>query len=152
MPLRPFHLAFPVYDLATTRHFYETVLGCSVGRTDTRWIDFNFFGHQITAHLVDDPGRSTVSPNRDPIDRPMSNAVDGHAVPVSHWGVILTPEVWQSLCQQLQAHAVDFIIQPHTRFAGQPGEQSTLFIRDPSGHALEFKSFQADEQIFASNP
>lgn len=152
MSLRPFHLAFPVYDLATTRHFYETVLGCSVGRTDTRWIDFNFFGHQITAHLVDAPDRSMGSPNSSAIDHPMSNAVDGHAVPVSHWGVILTPEAWQALCQQLQAHTVDFLIQPHTRFAGQPGEQSTLFIRDPSGHALEFKSFQADEQIFAPNP
>lgn len=136
--LRPFHVAFPVYDLASTRHFYETILGCSVGRTCDRWIDFNLFGHQITAHLVDD------APSAVP-----TNAVDGHGVPVSHWGVILTPTAWQALAQRLRQAQVTFLIEPYQRFVGQVGEQSTLFVVDPSGNALEFKAFAQDESIFA---
>lgn len=136
--LRPFHVAFPVYDLASTRHFYETVLGCSVGRTDPNWIDFNLFGHQVTAHLVAN-NRPTVP----------TNSVDGHGVPVSHWGVILTPAEWQVLADRLRQAQVKFLIEPYQRFAGQVGEQSTLFITDPSGNALEFKAFGRDESIFA---
>jgi uncharacterized protein len=137
--LRPFHVAFPVYDLAATRHFYETVLGCSVGRTAPTWIDFNLFGHQVTAHLV-----ST--------DRPEipTNLVDGHGVPVSHWGIILTPTEWQSLANRLRQAQVEFLIEPYQRFVGQVGEQSTLFIKDPGGNALEFKAFADDSSIFAS--
>ncbi|MBE9158936.1 VOC family protein [Nodosilinea sp. LEGE 06152] len=136
--LRPFHVAFPVYDLSSTRHFYETVLGCSVGRTSDRWIDFNLFGHQITAHLVDE-ARSVVP----------TNAVDGHGVPVSHWGVILTPTEWHTLADRLRQAQVKFLIEPYQRFVGQVGEQATLFITDPSGNALEFKAFAQDESIFA---
>ncbi|WP_035986265.1 VOC family protein [Leptolyngbya sp. KIOST-1] len=136
--LRPFHVAFPVYDLSSTRHFYEIVLGCSVGRTSDRWIDFNLFGHQITAHLVDQ--------NRPEVP---TNAVDGHGVPVSHWGVILTPAEWQVLADRLRQLQVKFLIAPYQRFVGQVGEQATLFITDPSGNALEFKAFAQDESIFA---
>lgn len=138
--LRPFHVAFPVYDLASTRHFYETVLGCPVGRTAATWIDFNLFGHQITAHLVAVPPPGAGVP---------TNAVDGHGVPVSHWGVILTPTDWQSLADRLRQAQISFLIAPYRRFAGQIGEQSTLFITDPSGNALEFKAFGQDENIFA---
>jgi extradiol dioxygenase family protein len=137
--LRPFHVAFPVYDLAATRHFYETVLGCSVGRTSPTWIDFNLFGHQVTAHLAPAP-QPTVP----------TNTVDGQDVPVSHWGVILTPPEWQILADRLQQAQITFLIRPHQRFAGQVGEQFTLFIVDPSGNALEFKAFTDDDRIFAS--
>jgi extradiol dioxygenase family protein len=136
--LRPFHVAFPVYDLASTRHFYETVLGCPVGRKAPTWIDFSLFGHQITAHLVAEP-RPTVP----------TNAVDGHGVPVSHWGVILTPAEWHTLADRLRQAQVTFLIEPYQRFVGQVGEQFTLFITDPSGNALEFKAFAQDERIFA---
>ncbi len=136
--LRPFHVAFPVYDLVSTRHFYETLLGCSVGRTAASWIDFNLYGHQITAHQV--------AETRPPIP---TNAVDGRGVPVSHWGVILTPSEWQGLVDRLKAAQVEFLIDPHQRFVGQVGEQATLFITDPSGNALEFKAFASDESIFA---
>ncbi len=135
--LRPFHVAFPVYDLGRTRYFYETVLGCTVGRTAATWIDFNLFGHQITAHL-------TALPLAVP-----TNAVDGQKVPVSHWGVILTPPEWHALAERLRQAQVDFLIEPHQRFVGQVGEQFTLFITDPSGNALEFKAFAQDESIFA---
>ena len=136
--LRPFHVAFLVYDLTSTRHFYETVLGCTVGRTSDRWIDFNLFGHQVTAHLVAE-ARPAV----------LTNAVDGHGVPVSHWGVILTPSEWQTLAARLRQAQVEFLIEPYQRFVGQVGEQATLFIVDPSGNALEFKAFARDESIFA---
>ena len=136
---RPFHVAFPVYDLEATRHFYETLLGCSVGRTDARWIDFNLFGHQITAHLTE-PTEAAAG----------TNAVDGHAVPVSHWGVILTLPEWEALAARLKAAGVTFEIEPYIRFKGEVGEQATMFLRDPSGNALEFKAFQQDEMIFAT--
>ncbi len=139
--LRPFHVAFPVYDLASTRYFYETVLGCSIGRTAASWIDFNLFGHQITAHRVDKTWPPTPT-----------SAVDGRGVPVSHWGVILTPSEWQTLADRLRQAQVEFLIEPYQRFVGQVGEQSTLFITDPSGNALEFKAFGQDESIFAPDP
>ncbi|PZV09397.1 MAG: glyoxalase [Leptolyngbya sp.] len=135
--LRPFHVAFPVYDLNSTRHFYETVLGCSVGRTSSTWIDFNLFGHQITAHQAEP---QSIVP---------TNAVDGHNVPVSHWGVILTPAEWHALADRLRQAQVEFLIEPYQRFVGEVGEQFTLFITDPSGNALEFKAFAQDESIFA---
>jgi hypothetical protein len=139
MTLRPFHVAFPVTDLATTRNFYETVLGCTIGRASATWIDFNLFGHQITAHLSPS-APATVS----------TNVVDGKAVPVQHWGVILDMKQWQTLATRLQQQQVEFVIAPHIRFQGEVGEQATLFLLDPSGNALEFKAFSRDEFIFAS--
>lgn len=136
--IRPFHVAFPVHDLAQTRYFYETVLGCSLGRTSDRWLDFNLFGHQITAHLS--PAPATVA----------TNPVDGHAVPVSHWGVILTLPEWRELAERLKQHNVTFVIEPYIRFEGEPGQQATLFLCDPSGNALEFKAFADDAMIFAT--
>lgn len=138
MNIRPFHVAFPVVDLSTTRQFYEQVLGCAVGRTSDRWIDFNLFGHQITAHL---------SPNHtaDP-----TNPVDGKAIPVRHFGVILTMAEWQALAQRLRDQGVKFLVDPYIRFRGEIGEQATLFVEDPSGNALEFKAFQSDAMIFAT--
>lgn len=138
-PLRPFHIAFPVQDLAAARQFYETTLGCPMGRQSDRWIDFDFFGHQITAHLSDvsDSAMGT-------------NPVDGNDIPVRHWGVILTREQWQSLVSRLKHHEVSFLVEPHIRFPGQPGEQATLFIKDPSGNVLEFKAFENDRMIFAA--
>ena len=139
MSLRPFHLAFPVKDLQRTQQFYGTILGCRLGRQSDTWIDFDFFGHQLTAHL---------KPNEcEPVD---GNAVDGHTVPVRHFGVILTLEQWQALAERLQTHSIKFIIEPYTRFKGQPGEQATMFLLDPSGNALEFKAFAEDASIFAS--
>lgn len=139
MNIRPFHLAFPVKDLAATRHFYETVLGCTIGRTAETWIDFNLFGHQVTAHLS--------SSNDATIP---TNNVDGKQVPVQHWGVILEMQQWQALANRLQQHGIDFIIEPHIRFKGEVGEQATMFFLDVNGHALEFKAFQQDEAIFAA--
>ncbi|HEY9816941.1 MAG TPA: VOC family protein [Candidatus Obscuribacterales bacterium] len=138
--LRPFHVAFPVQDLAQTRHFYEEILGCRVGRTADTWIDFDLFGHQITAHL---------SPNDTP--SPSANAVDGRSVPVCHWGVILDMETWQSFRDRLQSHGITFVIEPYIRFQGEVGEQATLFFLDPSGNALEFKAFRDDAAIFATD-
>jgi extradiol dioxygenase family protein len=136
--LTPFHLAFPVDDLDAARHFYGTILGCSEGRSDTDWIDFDLFGHQIVAHNVG--GKRTVAGH---------NPVDGHAVPVPHFGVVLTPDRWNALADRLKAHGVRFVIEPHTRFPGEPGEQSTMFFRDPAGNALEFKAFADMGQLFA---
>ena len=137
---RPFHLAFPVHDLAAARAFYVDVLGCHEGRSSEQWIDFDLFGHQIVAHL---------SPERRAADH--SNPVDGHDVPVPHFGVVLEPADWQALAERVAAAGVTFGIAPHTRFAGQTGEQSTMFFRDPSGNALEFKAFADDRQIFATD-
>ncbi|WP_375402024.1 VOC family protein [uncultured Sphingomonas sp.] len=139
MTLRPFHLAFPVHDLDAARRFYAGVLGCREGRSSDRWIDFDLFGHQIVAHL-------------DPAAKPaqISNAVDGHDVPVPHFGVVLTMEDWRSLAERVAAAGVPFGIEPHVRFPGQAGEQATMFFRDPSGNALEFKAFADDAQIFAT--
>ena len=139
MTLRPFHLAFPVHDLHAARAFYAGTLGCSEGRSSDRWIDFDLFGHQIVAHL-------------DPAAAPLvvANAVDGHHVPVPHFGVVLAMADWRALADRLEAANTRFGIAPHTRFAGQPGEQATMFFTDPSGNALEFKAFADDAMLFAT--
>jgi hypothetical protein len=134
----PFHLAFPVHDLALARAFYGGLLGCPEGRSSAQWIDFDFYGHQVVAHL---------SPDETGTAR--ANQVDGHDVPVRHFGVILGWEEWQALADRLRAAGVHFIIEPGIRFAGKVGEQATMFFLDPSGNALEFKSFRDMSQIFA---
>jgi len=137
--LRPFHLAFPVHDLAAARAFYGDVLGCREGRSSDHWIDFDFRGHQIVAHL--DPAAKPAGTN---------NPVDGHDVPVPHFGIVLTMEDWQALASRVEAAGISFGIAPHIRFKGRPGEQATMFFRDPSGNALEFKAFADDAQLFAT--
>ena len=137
--LRPFHIAFPVHDLEAARHFYGTVLGCPEGRSSDQWIDFDLFGHQIVAHHK--PGASSEAGH--------SNPVDGHAVPVPHFGVVLKQNDWKALAERVRAAGVRFVIEPYTRFEGQVGEQSTMFFLDPSGNALEFKSFDDISQLFA---
>jgi extradiol dioxygenase family protein len=132
-----FHLAFPVRDLAEARAFYGGILGCPEGRSAPDWIDFDFHGHQIVAHLA--PGELAAR----------TSLVDGEAVPVRHFGLIMKQRDWRELAGRLTAANVRFLIQPQTRFAGQAGEQSTLFITDPSGNALEFKAFADDAQVFA---
>ncbi len=134
----PFHLALPVADLGVTRRFYTDTLGCDIGREDARWLDLDFFGHQVTLHLSEASAATDAA-----------NAVDGDAVPVRHFGAILPPDEWQALAQRLTDKGCEFLIEPRTRFAGQPGEQSTLFLKDPSGNALEFKSFADNARIFA---
>ncbi|MEN8771778.1 MAG: VOC family protein [Glaciecola sp.] len=136
--LRPFHLAFPVTDLALATSFYGELLGCEKGRESDQWIDWNFFGHQVVTHLV------AAMPSA-----PVSNAVDNHSVPVPHFGVVLTLEDWQVLADKLKAHNVKFVIEPYTRFKGEVGEQSTLFLLDPFGNALEFKAFADLSSLFA---
>jgi len=136
--LTPFHLAFPVTDLAATRSFYEQRLGCAIGRTHDRWIDFDLFGHQVTAHLVD---RALESP---------TNRVDKHDVPAFHFGVVLDWNDWHSLAERLRAAGTQFSIEPTIRFAGEVGEQATMFFQDPSGNHLEFKSFKDPAKLFAT--
>jgi extradiol dioxygenase family protein len=136
--LSPFHVAFPVDDLAAARHFYGTILGCPEGRSSDEWIDFDLFGHQIVAHL---------SP-RAPVQQ-HHNPVDGHAVPVPHFGVVLPMDVWHSFAGRLRAAGVKFVIEPYIRFEGQTGEQATMFFYDPAGNALEFKAFADLSQLFA---
>ncbi len=138
MTLTPFHIAFPVDDLAKARDFYGGLLGCPEGRSSDAWIDFDLFGHQIVAHLA--PAKA---------DRPHHNPVDGHDVPVPHFGVVLTMEAWQALADRLTAAGVSFVIAPHVRFKGQVGEQATMFFLDPAGNALEFKAFADMGQLFA---
>jgi uncharacterized protein len=133
-----FHLAFPVADLLSTRQFYIDVLGCRVGRESTSWIDFDFFGHQITAHLSPEETKLAAA-----------NPVDGDLVPVRHFGVILEWAAWHQLAEQLERFQVPFVIPPHLRFKGEVGEQATMFVRDPSGNALEFKSFKDMSRVFA---
>ncbi len=139
MTLRPFHLAFPVHDLAAARAFYGGTLGCAEGRSSDHWIDFDLHGHQIVAHL--DPAAQAAGTR---------NTVDGHAVPVPHFGVVLTMADWRAMAARLEAAGTRFGIAPHVRFAGQPGEQATMFFRDPSGNALEFKAFADDAMLFAT--
>lgn len=134
----PFHLAFPVTDLERTRAFYAGLLGCREGRSAPTWIDFDFFGHQISAHLV-----SATS-------APPTNEVDGDDVPVRHFGAVLPWERWEALHRRLAAAGVTFRIAPRVRFAGQVGEQGTFFVLDPSGNALEFKSFRDPARLFAT--
>ncbi len=137
--LRPFHLAIPVGDLAAAELFYCGLLGCSKGRTASRWIDVNFFGHQVTLHLVDGP-----NPDVD------TNPVDGDQVPARHFGIVLDMRDWRLLADKLQSANRDFLISPRTRFEGEIGEQATMFLLDPSGNALEFKSFANPAQLFAT--
>jgi len=133
-----FHLAFPVRDLAEARAFYGDLLGCPEGRSSSEWVDFDFFGHQIVAHL-------TANAREDKAH----NLVDGDEVPVRHFGVILSMPEWQKLASKLRQANISFLIAPDIRFEGQAGEQATFFFRDPSGNALEFKAFADDSQIFA---
>ena len=139
--MQPFHLAFPVHDLDAARAFYGETLGCLEGRSAPEWIDFDLFGHQIVAHLK--PGMQPHQADA------TSNAVDGHDVPVPHFGVVLAMADWQGLADRLTAAGTKFGIAPHIRFKGQPGEQATMFFRDPSGNALEFKAFADIGQLFA---
>ena len=134
----PFHLAFPVKSIKATKIFYKEVLGCEIGREDNKWVDFNFFGHQLSAHLKPDELKKT-----------KENAVDGKSVPVRHFGVILPWEKWQLLSKKLIKINTKFIIEPYIRFKGEIGEQATMFFLDPSGNALEFKSFKDSSQVFA---
>ena len=136
----PFHLAFPVDDLEASRRFYGGTLGCREGRSSEQWIDFDLFGHQIVAHLKprgDSPGDS------------IKNRVDGHDVPVPHFGVVLKWGEWERLAERLKNEGIQFVIEPYVRFEGQVGEQATMFFLDPSGNALEFKAFKDPTQIFA---
>ena len=137
--MRPFHLAFPVDDLGKTREFYTKTLGCTEGRSSDRWIDFDMYGHQVVAHLVDE------------LDDVATNAVDGDNVPSSHFGVILEMEQWNQLADNLVKLGTEFIIEPHIRFKGEPGEQATMFFLDPCSNAIEFKAFKSDDMIFATD-
>ena len=139
MTLRPFHLAFPVHDLAAAREFYGSLLGCAEGRSSEHWIDFDLYGHQIVAHLDE-----AMTP------RPIHNSVDGHDVPVPHFGIVLTMPQWEDMAARLKSAGVQFGIEPYVRFKGQVGEQATMFFTDPSGNALEFKAFGDDSQLFAT--
>ena len=136
--LPPFHLAFPVTSLAKARAFYGGMLGCPEGRSSADWVDFDFHGHQIVAHLAPQELRAVAA-----------HEVDGDAVPVRHFGLVLTMGDWQALADRLRAAGTRFVIEPHVRFAGQPGEQATMFLHDPCGNALEFKAFADRAQLFA---
>ena len=135
----PFHLAFPVKNLEETKSFYGGLLGCALGRESDKWVDFNFFGHQLSAH---------VKPEE--LKMAEKNIVDGKNVPVRHFGAVLEWETWHKLADKLKDHGIEFIIEPYIRFEGQVGEQATMFFLDPSGNALEFKSFKDPSQIFAT--
>ena len=134
---QPFHLAIPVTNLHDAEAFYGELLGCGKGRSDTQWIDWNFFGHQLVTHCVE----QMPSP-------PSHNGVDNHAVPVPHFGVVLSMQDWQALASKLERADIEFVIAPYIRFKGQPGEQATMFFKDPFGNALEFKAFADIEQLF----
>ena len=138
MDIPRFHLAFPVRDLGEARAFYGDLLGCPEGRSSDDWIDFDFYGHQIVTHLAPDE-----------IGHRSTNPVDGHDVPVRHFGAILTVPQWEALAEKLTTAGTAFIIAPNIRFKGQPGEQATMFFLDPSGNALEFKAFADDAMVFA---
>ncbi len=143
VPLTPFHLAIPVDDLTSARQFYGELLGCPEGRSAGQWVDFNLYGHQLVCHVQEKAGSGE---NRDG----GSNAVDGHDVPVPHFGVVLELGTWKTLAARLQDSGLDFEIEPYVRFEGEPGEQATMFFRDPSGNALEFKAFRDIEaELFA---
>jgi len=137
MSMPPFHLAFPVTSLDEARRFYGGLLGCPEGRSSPEWVDFDFYGHQIVAHLTERAGRSE------------TNQVDGDNVPVRHFGVVLPMGQWHTLAETLKSAGVRFIIEPHVRFKGQVGEQATMFFLDPCGNALEFKAFEDPSQLFA---
>ena len=139
--LAPFHLAIAVKDLPSARNFYGNLFDCPEGRSDENWVDFDFFGHQLVCHVsADYPGLRTAE----------SNAVDGHAVPIPHFGIVMEMAAWRALADRLRGAEVQFIIEPYIRFEGEPGEQATMFLYDPSGNAIEFKAFQnIREQLFA---
>lgn len=137
-PMSPFHLAFPVHDLSVARKFYGEFLGCPEGRSSDEWVDFNFYGHQIVAHLAPD---ETGLARR--------NAVDGHGVPVRHFGIVLPMAEWEAAAERLKAKGVEFVVEPYIRFKGQPGEQATMFFLDPSGNAIEMKAFADINMLFA---
>ena len=137
--IQPFHLAIPVKDLELCRAFYRDIIQCTEGRSDTHWVDFNFFGHQLVIHQKDNF-----------IPQQISNPVDGHDVPVPHFGVVLSMNEWEKLSERLKKNRTEFIIEPTIRFKGKPGEQATLFFKDPEGNALEFKAFKDLSQLFAS--
>lgn len=138
--MNPFHLAIAVRDLAEARWFYGELLGCAEGRSDATWVDFNLMGHQLVCHLAPGTGPEL-----------HVNSVDGHGVPVPHFGVVLDLETWRALAHRLEAAGIDFIIEPHIRFRGGPGEQATMFFLDPSGNPLEFKAFRdIDAELFAT--
>jgi len=137
--LTPFHIAFPVDDLDAARTFYGTTLGCAEGRSSAQWIDFDLFGHQIVAHLKPRAAK----------DETHHNPVDGHDVPVPHFGVVLTMERWTALAERLRAAGTIFVIEPYIRFEGEVGEQATMFFLDPAGNALEFKAFADLGLLFA---
>ena len=136
--LTPFHIAFPVDDLAAARHFYGSILGCPEGRSSNHWIDFDLFGHQIVAHFKPQSAEAA-----------HHNPVDGHDVPVPHFGVVLPMDAWHNLADRLKAARVAFVIEPYIRFKGEVGEQATMFFLDPAGNALEFKAFADITQLFA---
>ena len=136
--LPPFHLAFPVASLGEARGFYGGLLGCAEGRSSDTWVDFDFYGHQIVAHLAPDE-----------VGHRATSGVDEHDVPVRHFGAILSMDQWHKLADKLKAAGTRFVIEPHVRFKGQVGEQATMFFRDPSGNALEFKAFADDSMVFA---
>lgn len=138
MAVAPFHLAIPVDDLDKARAFYGELLGCGEGRSSDHWIDWNFYGHQLVTH---------VAPDR--LLPPVSNPVDGHDVPVPHFGVVLDMENWEALAARVRAAGIEFVIEPYVRFKGKPGEQATMFFYDPAGNALEFKAFADIGQLFA---
>ncbi len=137
MPATRFHLAVPVDDLDAAKAFYGDVLGCPAGRSSDRWADWDLYGHQFVTHVAPAPPRAT-------------NPVDGHDVPVPHFGVLLSVDDFQDLAERLRAAGTSFVIEPYLRFAGQPGEQWTMFFTDPAGNALEFKAFADDAQVFAT--
>ena len=134
----PFHLAFPVHSLQAARAFYGDLLGCPEGRSSATWVDFDFHGHQIVAHLAPEELRPAAA-----------HDVDGERVPVRHFGLVLSMDDWQAMADRLQAAGTQFVIEPHVRFRGQPGEQATMFLLDPSGNALEFKAFADRSKLFA---
>jgi len=136
--LPPFHLAFPVTSLASARAFYGGLLGCPEGRSSEDWVDFDFHGHQIVAHLAPEQARPA-----------SAHDVDGDAVPVRHFGLVLPMPEWEALAARLRSAGTRFVIEPHVRFQGQPGEQATMFLLDPCGNALEFKAFADPARLFA---
>lgn len=136
--IHPFHLAFPVHDIAAARAFYGELLGCPEGRSAPDWVDFDFYGHQIVAHLAPEEAGAV-----------RKNAVDGHGVPVRHFGIVLPMKEWEAMAARLKAAKTEFVIEPYIRFEGEPGEQATMFFLDPSGNALEIKAFADIGKLFA---
>ncbi len=138
MKLSPFHLAIPVKEIKETRSFYKDIIGCTEGRSSDHWVDFNFYGHQLVIHISEN------------VNKPKSsNPVDGHDVPVPHFGIVLPWEEWEALGERIKFSNIEFIIEPYIRFKGEVGEQGTMFFQDPSGNNLEFKAFKDLGQLFA---